>query len=342
MNLLQQLPQAAQDLIRSGINTSFTSISSAGVPIDTPLLIFYAEDLSTIDLATGIAYPAKAERARKNPRVGLLIEGGKDEPVISIAGMAAVRDSNIEANAIRYISEVGHYGPSLMQPWEVGHKAVWYWSRIIMEIMPKRVYWWENRAAMDGPPNILETPAGTVFPASDPAPAGKLSGSVDWPKSAWQDHIQAYLDRNAAGQLSLFADDGFALPFTARSVKLDGDTLILDMPKGLPWTQTSGTAGFTFEGRATFVGDVSHDGSTWRFRIERMLPYMPMVIDAQQVLLPEGKEGLIERLKHEVARRNQGIPNIPAIKPEPTPGNLRRQKRIEGMMKGLAGSTVME
>ncbi|RYH13965.1 MAG: hemerythrin HHE cation-binding protein [Alphaproteobacteria bacterium] len=331
MNLLEQLPERAKDLIRSGINTAFTSISAAGVPIDTPLLIFYPEDLSTIDLATGLAYPAKAERARRNPKVGLLIEGRADEPVISIAGMAAVRDSNIEANAIRYISEVGHYGPSLMQPWEVGRNAVWYWSRIIMEVMPAKVMWWENRAAMEGAPNVLEQPAGTVYPASDPAPAAQPSASVKWPATPWHEHIQSFLDRKARGQLSLFDADGFALPISAKSVKLEGDMLVLDLPKGAPWTQESGTAGFTFEGRATFVGDVARDGSTYRFKVERMLPYMPMVIDAEQVLLPEGKEGLMERLRHELGRRGQGIPNIPAIKPEATPGNKRRQAWIASL-----------
>jgi hypothetical protein len=342
MSLIEQLPDTVKDLVKSGINSSFTTISSAGVPIDTPLLIFYKEDLETIDFGTGVAYPTKAERARRNPKVGLLIEGGKHEPVISIAGMAAVRDSDIQANTIRYISNVGHYGPSLMQPWEVAHKAVWYWSRIIMEVMPKKIMWWDNRAAMDGPPHVLEQPAGTVYPTSDPAPAAKGTPPIDWPATEWHQHIQSYLDRKAIGQLSLFDDDGFALPFTARDVQLDGDTLVMDMPKGLPWTQTSGTAGFTFEGRATFVGDVSKDGSSYRFKVTRMLPYMPMVIDSAQVLVPEGKEKLLERLRNELARRGQGIPDIPAVKPEATPGNKRRQKRIEAIMKGAAAPTVLE
>lgn len=342
MNLLEQLPDAARDLIKAGINASFTTISSAGVPIDTPLLIFYPEDLKTIDFGTGVAYPTKAERARRNPKVGLLIEGGKHEPVISVAGMAAVRDSDIQANTIRYISEVGHYGPSLLQPWEVAHKAVWYWSRIIMEVMPKKVMWWDNRAAMDGPPHVLEQPAGTVYPASDPAPAAKGTPPIDWPSSEWHEHVRGFLDRNAPGQLSLFDDDGFALPFTTRNIRLDGDTLVMEVPKGVPWTQTSGTAGFTFEGRATFVGDVSKDGTSYRFKVTRMLPYMPMVIDSQQVLVPEGKEKLLERLRNELARRGQGIPDIPPVKPEATPGNKRRQRRIEAIMKGAAAPTVLE
>ena len=336
MILLQQLPVRVRDLIRSGINSSFTTISAAGVPIDTPLLLFYAEGLSTLDFGTGLAYPAKAERARRNPRVGLLIEGGKQDPVISIAGMAAVRDSDIQKNSIRYISEVAHYGPSLMQPWEVAHKAVWYWSRIIMEVMPSRVMWWENRAAMDGPPHILEQPAGTVYPESDPAPVASASKAIAWPADPWQEHIRGFLDRNAPGQLSLFAQNGFALPFTARNIRLDGDSLVMEMPKGLPWTQTSGTAGFTYEGRATFVGDVSKQGTTYRFRIERMLPYMPMVIRGEQVLLPDGKEDLLARLRSELGRRGQDIPYIPAIKPAATPGSERRQAWIEAIQQRAA------
>jgi hypothetical protein len=336
MNLLRQLPEAAQNLIRSGINSSFTTISKAGVPIDSPLLLFYAEDLSTLDFGTGLAYPAKAERARRNPKVGLLIEGSKHEPVISIAGMAAVRDSDIRKNTLRYISEVGHYGPSLLQPWEIAHKAVWYWTRILIEVTPKRVMWWDNRAAMEGPPNIIEQPAGTVYPQSDRAPAAAASKPIPWPAEPWQEHIRSFLDRNAPGQLSLFADDGFALPFTARNVKLDGDTLVMEMPQGLPWTQTSGTAGFTFEGRATFVGQVSRQGSSYRFRIERMLPHMPMVIRGEQVLVPEGKEDLLRRLRAELARRGQDIPDIPTVKPEATPGSHRRRERLEAIMKRAA------
>ena len=41
----------------------------------------------------------------------------------------------------------------------------------------------------------------------------------------------------------------------------------------------------------------SKDGSTYRFKIERMLPYMPMVIDGHQVLLPE-----IERAECDAGR----------------------------------------
>ena len=189
---------------------------------------------------------------------------------------------------------------------------------------------------MAGPPTIIEQPASTVYPASDHAPAASASKPIDWPVEPWRDHIRGFLDRNAPGQLSLFADDGFALPFTARNIRLDGDKLVMEMPNGLPWTQTSGTAGFTFEGRATFVGQMSRDGSTYRFAIERMLPHMPMVIRGEQVLVPEGKEDLLGRLRTELGRRGQEIPDIPPVKPEATPGSYRRRERLDAIMKRSA------
>src|SRR5271163_3798510 len=78
----------------------FATISARGVPVKKPLFQYYGPTGSTIDVATGVAYPAKADRVRHNPRVGLLFAPGiaAQDPVVkgslpgqvSMEGTAAV------------------------------------------------------------------------------------------------------------------------------------------------------------------------------------------------------------------------------------------------------------
>lgn len=328
MSMSGQLPGPVLDLIQSGSIAQYATVSAAGVPIDTPVLFFPNENLSSIDLATGLSYPAKAERARNNPRVGLWIEGGADEPVISVAGMAAVRDADLQANVDRYLSEAA-YNLAHDPDWSLARQAVWYWTRVLIEITPVSIVWWDNPAAMDGAPHIWAAPEGAVFPASDPAPPGRTSRAAKWQEKPWRELAAQALDRGAPGHLSVIDAAGFPRPLRVRGIAMSEAGFALDIAPGVPWAMT-GKACLTFGGIESFVGDLAgRAGEGVTLAVDRTLPIFPMTQDMTQLWEPtdDTRAQLMRRLTEETERRGQPIPAIPRERPQPTEGYRRRMAR---------------
>jgi hypothetical protein len=326
MKLEEQLPGRVARFLKSGFTAEYATVSAAGMPVDTPVLYFPSPGLASIDLATGLSYPAKAERARRNPKVGMLIEGGPDDPVVSIAGMAAVRDADLQANVDRYLSEAS-YTLAHNPDWELAQKAVWYWSRIIVEVMPARMAWWPNPAAMDRPPELWDAPEGTVWPVSDPAPAGKTSKAAQWRQAPWEALAREALARGDKPYLTVIDELGFPRPVGARSATITGDGFRLEMPIGVPWS-IAGKACLTFRGIETFLGEISGD----ELLVERTLPVFPMTTDMTQLWEPteDTRSQLMARLEYELARRGQPIPAIPDTRPPPTEYYRLRLERMQG------------
>jgi hypothetical protein len=320
MTQLQDLPGKVVALLRRGRKAQYATLSAAGVPIDTPVLYFPGEDLRSLDLATGISYPAKAERARRNPKVGLFIEGGPEDPVISVAGLAAVRDADLQANAIRYLSEAGHTLPG-DPDWALARKAVWYWTRILVEVTPAQVLWWDNPAAMDGPPHQWTAAPDAVFPQSDPAPPGAVSSPANWEQPHWTQLAAQTVAKGGGGHLSVVDAEGFPRPMSVRAVTRTHEGFRLETARGAPWA-IAGPASLTFQGVETFVGEVTQRDGAAFMRVERALPVFPMTKDMRQLWepTPETYEALMRRLRHETERRGQPIPTIPAARPQPSEG----------------------
>lgn len=321
---ISALPPAAIDLLRSRVSAEFATISMAGDPIDTPTFYFPAPDLATIDIGTGLAYPVKASRARRNPMVGLLIEGEADAPVISIAGHAAVRDADIQANLERYLAETIHspnVDPALV-PWDRTRKRLYYLARIIVEISPVVVRWWPDRTAMANPPLEWRAPARAVFPASDPAPVGAPAKAPMWRQEDWQTLADQAMAGGMPCHLTLL-EDGYPLPVRVRDCARSESGFDLVIPAGMPGQ--SGRASLSFVGREIFVGATVRSGERVRFTVERGLPVLPMM-DERSGMSPGVIQQLEARMDHELIRRGQARPIVPEFPPEPTAGaRLRAQ-----------------
>ncbi|MDG2004314.1 MAG: pyridoxamine 5'-phosphate oxidase family protein [Novosphingobium sp.] len=335
MTALAGLPENVLELMRSGSIANYTTVSAAGMPIDTPVLYFPEDDLSSFNLTTGLSYPAKAERARRNPKVGLLLMGRSDEPVISIAGVAAVRDADLQANVIRYVAEACYTLPH-DPDWALARQAVWYWTRMLVTIAPARIDWWDNAASMDRIPHRWDASEGTVFPGSDPAPPGKTSRPPKWLEKDWRELADQALERGAPGHLSVIDEGGFPRPICLNSIELSETGFALSLPRGLPWPITR-SACLTFGGIETFLGEVSGESGSATMIVERSLPIFPMTRDMTQLWepTPETRSQLMRRLEEELQRRSQPLPSIPIDRPQPTEGYRRRMERMKAA--GAAG-----
>lgn len=326
------LPDEIYDAMCAAINLEFATMTAQGVALDTPTFSMVNPSGRSFDIATGLAYPAKAERARRNPKVGLLLEGLPDMPVVAVAAMAAVRDADFQANVNRYIAETGHYTVEALafgNPWSVIRDIVWYWTRIIVENTPVRIYWWPSHAEMDKPPQRWDAPAGTVYPISDPAPPGKPAPSSSWPLRDWRELAQEKLDQGIEGHLTVVDEDGFPMPIRARNARLTDDGFDLEIPAGVPWT-IAGKASLCFMGGATFIGEVSSKDGQAHFVNERVLPVLPMVQDPHELFEPsvEVRAKLKGRLEQELARRGQNMPHVYEQLPTPTAGAGLREKQF--------------
>jgi len=331
---IAELPAHVVDLVKTTFSLEFATLTRNGYPIDTPTLSFPQEDLSTIDVATGLAYPAKAERLRRNPKAGMWIDGVlPGEPTISIAGMGATRDADIQANSLRYIEEIASYGVGLMAPWELEHKAVWYWSRILMAVAPTEILWWDSAADLQQEPRRWNAPADTAWPVSDPTPAGAPSTAPKWPQPHWTELARKVLEHQETGHISLVDDNGFPRPARALQIEPAADGFIVHLPPHAPGKR-NGPASLSFRGQENFVGMASGQGGRVHLTVDHALPILPFITDPaeQWEPSPATRKAIMGRLHAELARRGQPLPLIPAVKPGPTPLGALRAERFGRLM----------
>jgi hypothetical protein len=326
------LPVEVADVMTTSLYTEFASMTTKGVPLGTPLFAFVGPEGNTIDVATGLAYPSKAERVRRNPKVGLLLEGNgePDQLVVSVAGYGAVRDSDIQANVERYLAETGARlsVTSGGMPWAIVREAIWYWARIIIETTPACVAWWPSVHDLDAEPTRWNAAPPTQFPASDPAPSGHPTPPATWPQpSDWRPRAVEVTEKSLPGHLTIADGSGFPLPFRVRRVALVNDGFVLDIPTGAPWIP-AGPASLCFAGQATFIGHVDSTTDGGHFTVARRLPDLPLMADPAELWAPQQatKAALLARLEKELARRDLPLPRIPDEPPQATPGSVLRAR----------------
>ncbi|HEX4218146.1 MAG TPA: hypothetical protein VHZ02_07255 [Acidimicrobiales bacterium] len=315
-------PDELAGAFANAVTAEFAGLTRMGAPVTVPTTPYVGD--ATLDLCTGLTYPTKAERARRNPKVALLFGDPVGSPlvrppVVAVQGLAAVRDRDLQANADRYVrdSQAKLPGATKGQPRFVLRKMAWYYARIWVEITPVRVLWWPDRD-LAAEPREWTKPGEIVAPASDPSPAGRPPPAWTDPPSSWREEASYALASLPWCDVTVVDGDGYPLCLPVARVEADPAGFVLHVGAGAP-PLTGGPACVTFHDHAdtftgqenrTFVGRLSPDDGT--FVVERALAHWSLAGGRPGVAKEFLASGwrLRGRLRAEAARRGQPVPTV--------------------------------
>ncbi|NMO01252.1 pyridoxamine 5'-phosphate oxidase family protein [Gordonia sp. TBRC 11910] len=308
----------------SFIATEYASVSRDGTPVTWPVTPYSGTDRGTVDISTGLTYPLKAERARRNPKVALSFSeptgSGLDAPAtFVIQGYATVRDADLRANSARYLAQSAERFPDLTAstPDAVMRRMAWYWTRIWVEVTPVRVLWWPG-GDLTAAPQVWEPASPFDVPASDPAPGGRGAGSWNCATpEPWQRKTLHAIEALGLPVLTVVDDAGWPLPLRMRAAQRTDFGFRLTPPNGV--TIPDGAACLTFHTHAeTFdsqsnvgvIGTCRWVGESVEFHAERLMqnfdvPRNPL---RRAVHMLSAGRKLKRRLDSEAQRRGQRVP----------------------------------
>jgi hypothetical protein len=231
-------PQELTDVFATAITAEFAGLTRTGTPITVPTTPYVGD--RTLDLSTGLTYPTKAERARRNPKVALLFADPVGSsihrpPVVAVQGLAAVRDADLQANADRYVRDSLAKLPAATkgQPRFVLRKMAWYYARIWVAITPVRILWWPDRQ-LTSPPQVWTKPGAIVAPASDASPAGSPPPAWTEPPPSWPPVATFALGSLPWRDLTVVDGDGYPLCLPVTGAEPDPAGFVLQLGGGAP------------------------------------------------------------------------------------------------------------
>lgn len=323
------VPDELISLLTESYVCEYASIARDGTPITSPLIPNPGKDGATIDVNTGLTYPWKAERARKNPHVCLLYSEPKglraeNAPVVLVYGHAAVRDADLQGNTDRYVQVVRANSKLFGRlPLSLLGLMVGYIARIWISILPLRILWWPE-GQMQQTPKEWTAPDGISLPVSDPPPEPleHSHSPLESRSIKWQETMAYAIARLGKPVLTVVDENGFPAPVRTKGGQFNADSLRLDLPSSIP-VRSNGRACLTFHNlqirngemysneNYSFVGEFVGNGSSGLFKIERQLPSANFKRGlGDMIALGKMMMRMRERLKTEAARRGQPVPVV--------------------------------
>jgi hypothetical protein len=317
-------PPELLGVFTGAITCEYASLTRSGAPVTVPTTPYVGQ--GSIDISTGLTYPAKAERARRNPKVALLFAdpigaGTGAAPVVLVQGHAAVRDADLQLNTDRYVRASMTKLPASVkgQPKALLRRLGFYYARIWIEIVPLRIRWWPDRDLALEPREWRADPA-LPLAESDPAPPGHQPPAWLNPPQGWREVAARALQALPLADLTVVDADGYPVCIPVTVGALEGEDVPLQIGAGAPelpagpacLTVHGHDEQFTTQENHTLMGTLGRGADGARLHVERALADWSLTGNRAQIAIGFLRKGrrLAPRLKMEAARRGQPVPTI--------------------------------
>lgn len=318
-------PEEILPLVQRAYTCEYASLTRAGQPLTYPVTPHLGDDGRTIDVATGLAYPLKAERARHNPKVCLLFSepkgtGLENAPVVRVFGLATVKDADLQANTDRYLalSLAKFAAIATMLPKLTHEDGTWYYARIWICVTPTRIEWWPQ-GDTSRPPAVWTAPEGTAAAPSDPPPRKAKITRVFEAPADWTPAAQHAIEKIGSAVLSVPGADGFPMVERMASVELTETGFALEPVReggrfegAACVTFHSHPEIFTAQENIVFVGVVRRADGRLLFDVERQVGAFSLGRNINQVIetIFARAKSIKARLEVEAERRGQPVPVV--------------------------------
>jgi hypothetical protein len=317
-------PTELQPVFEKFATAEYASLTKAGAPITFPGHMYVGA--TTLDTSTGLTYPAKAERARRNPQIAFLYSDPKgssliDPPTVLVLGQGAVRDRDLQANTDRYVTNAFRKYPASYSgmPKFLLRQAAWYFTRIWIELTPLEIIWWP-KGDLSRDPDRWQADSEVTVPVSDPAPPGGELPAWKPAPTDWQAEAAGAIPRFGLPILTFVNEQGYPIPARTRSAQFNSPNFELTLPQGLTITDSKACLTFhrhpkifTGQENRAFAGRVTGSGTQATFTVERQLANWSAGGESRLKGLIEftwARNKIASRLQSECARRGQPVPRV--------------------------------
>lgn len=268
--------------------TEFATVTRRGVPVAVQVSALWRPELGTFLVTTGIGFPYKAYNVRRNSAVSLLFSnstgsGLTDPPAVLVEGDATVSELTT------WDDDLAQYWPWLMarQPisasrsFGVGARLVmpWYYQRLKIDIVPRRVRWWSGRDMSVEPRELELHEAAAGASPGRPTPTGGTPDAARADETSVASEVTAskrlaqMLPRFSTPRLTVLDSSGRPASVLCPTVQGRSGGFDVVVPGWLdaqpgPASLMSHRhdAGLWKLGGYMVKGSLSRDGATWTFR----------------------------------------------------------------------------